>query len=267
MDEFLCYKERKNRRPDYLRTMKTFLRMVARDFPQSVHEIPAEEIELWLYRKWHKPSTVCGRIGRLSSFFSFCVRRRYCEHNPIRFLERPTIERNPPTILTPRQADDFLKTVSNHDLLGYTALGLFTGIRPSELARMNWDAINIEPRDIRDLKGYGLANVSAAASKVRYRRIVPIHPACLPWLRKCERNGPIVKRSRTHPFTAPMAATAGFTWSPDILRHTAASYMMALYEDAGRVSHWLGNSQSILLNHYYQLVTHEDCLAFWSIVP
>lgn len=269
MEEFLTYKERKNRRPEYLKTLKSFLSRFTREMPYSIEEISAERIESWLCKDRHKPSTQCAAMGRLSSFFSYCERRQYVMANPMRRLERPTIERNPPAILSPEHAAKFLRAALeiHPEILGYAALGMFTGIRPSELVRMDWAAVDITPRTMKDLVGYGVANVSAAASKVRYRRIVPIHPTALEWLKLCKCDGPIVKQSRTHPYTARLATKAGFCWSPDILRHTCASYQVALYEDAGRVAHWLGNSKSILLTHYYQLVSAEDCAAFWSIAP
>ena len=57
------------------------------------------------------------------------------------------------------------------------------------------------------------------------------------------------------------------TWPQDCLRHTAASFMIAQHRDAGFVADCLGNSPGILLRHYRELVSAEDCAAFWSISP
>lgn len=54
-------------------------------------------------------------------------------------------------------------------------------------------------------------------------------------------------------------------WPQDLLRHTAASYLLALYGDAGKVAARLGNSSSVLLSHYHQPVTQADCEKFWSL--
>ena len=53
----------------------------------------------------------------------------------------------------------------------------------------------------------------------------------------------------------------------DILRHTAASYWLAEWRDAGKVAHELGNSAGILLRHYRGVVTEEDTERFWAIRP
>ncbi len=41
----------------------------------------------------------------------------------------------------------------------------------------------------------------------------------------------------------------------------------ALHQDAGKVVLMLGNSPAILLKHYRELVTPEECEAFWAILP
>jgi len=53
----------------------------------------------------------------------------------------------------------------------------------------------------------------------------------------------------------------------DLLRHTAASYLIGKYQDAGKVSMWLGNSSKILLAHYHEPVSQADCAAFWEVQP
>lgn len=268
--EFLDHKMRINRRPDYLKTLKSYLNQFTRgrEF-QPVTEVTPEVVEDWFVKRNETPAARCANIGRLSSFFSFCERRRYIESNPMRRIERPYVERKAPVIVSPDEAKKFLDKVHTHciDLLGYAVLGLMCGIRPHELARMTWDDVSLEPRDLKELKGYGIANVTAAASKVRTRRIVPIPPVALAWLAQCPQEGKLVRYSRTHPIIKPIAAMAGIEWTHDLLRHSAASYLMAKFEDSGRVAHWLGNSPQVLLTHYYQVVTPDDCTAFWAITP
>jgi hypothetical protein len=65
-----------------------------------------------------------------------------------------------------------------------------------------------------------------------------------------------------------MAAKLDLTaWPKDILRHTAASMLMATWEDEGKVAATLGNSPSILHAHYRELVTKEQAKRFWGISP
>lgn len=272
--EFLLYKEQKNRRPEYLRTLKHYLNAFATTRGGTkLSDVNTEAIETWVRQKHKTPSGQCASIGRLSSFFTFCERRRYIESNPMRLVERPTVERSAPSILSPAQARDLLVTVAEYrpELLAYITVGLFCGVRPSEAKLLDWSGIDLTPRKFKELDGYGLLTIDASTSKVRRRRIMPIHPTAVAWLKHCPREEgacrkePLVTHARTDWMTRRLAIQAGFKWSPDVLRHTAASYLLAQFEDAGRVSLWLGNSPQVLMTSYYQLVTPEDCAAFWSI--
>jgi site-specific recombinase XerD len=112
----------------------------------------------------------------------------------------------------------------------------------------------------------GLVTVDAAASKTRMRRLVPLHGKAVAWLSRCQMkpDDPIVPQSRSQPHTTAIAQFAGLKWSHDLLRHSCASYMLALHQDAAKVSRWLGNSIPILTNHYMELVQPDDCRRFWK---
>ncbi len=56
-------------------------------------------------------------------------------------------------------------------------------------------------------------------------------------------------------------------WPQDVMRHTAASMLLARHKDAGRVAHMLGNSARILETNYKQLVNDSDAAAFWAFLP
>jgi hypothetical protein len=56
-------------------------------------------------------------------------------------------------------------------------------------------------------------------------------------------------------------------WPQDVLRHTAASNLLAFHQDAGKVAAFLGHSAGILLRHYKALVFREDADAWMRIMP
>ena len=65
-----------------------------------------------------------------------------------------------------------------------------------------------------------------------------------------------------------MRKRLGFDQRPkDILRHTAASMLMAEWEDEGKAAASLGNSPTILHAHYRELVSRAEAKRFWGIVP
>jgi integrase len=57
----------------------------------------------------------------------------------------------------------------------------------------------------------------------------------------------------------------GGKWRADILRHTAASYLITKYQDVGKVAFWLGNSPQIIMTHYHEPVMQAECEKFWTL--
>lgn len=63
------------------------------------------------------------------------------------------------------------------------------------------------------------------------------------------------------------AKAAGLKWKANALRHSAASYMFALSNDAGRVAGFLGNSASVVHKHYRELVRPVDAQRWFNMKP
>jgi integrase len=137
----------------------------------------------------------------------------------------------------------------------YLILGMYAGIRPEELMRLDWSAVDLVTKTVK------------VDGKTRRRRIVPLEPKAVNLLASFPlRTGPIATSySIVRRIKHKAAAILGFKdWPHDVLRHTAASYLLALYGDAGKVSTMLGNSSAILLTHYHEPVSKADCERFWA---
>jgi integrase len=137
-------------------------------------------------------------------------------------------------------------------------LAMFAGIRPDgELMKLDWSKIDLET-----------ATVKIDFPKVRsHRRIVPLEPLAVKLLKEHPlRSGAVApSRSTLRRFKRRMRAVLGFErWPQDVLRHTAASYLLALHQDAAKVAGWLGNSVKVLLSNYHDPVTREASAAFWE---
>lgn len=256
IDELLAAKRAANRRPVYLRSLGFYLNQFAagRD-TKPLAEFSTASVEQWMQR-YASPESRQTWLNRLSTLFSFAVRRGHLTANPCARIERVTVERVPPLVLTPEQAEKLLR-VTPPRMRAHVVLGLFAGIRPGELAKLTWDAVCLDTKSVRvDL------------AKTRRRRIVPLEPCAVALLAALpERTGDIsppeisVRRWKRR---AAKALRFG-RWPQDLLRHTAASYLLALLGDAGKVAARLGNSSAILLTHYHQPVKQADCERFWQL--
>lgn len=239
------------------------LRHVLNTFARGREEMPlasinAAEIEGWLNGLKIKPCTKLSNVSRLSALFSYHVRRDNIVANPCRKLERIKIEHVAPLILTPEQVDTLLKNTPR-EFRAYVILGLFAGIRPEETQRLTWKDICFETK-----------TVTVNLAKTRRRRIVPLEPRAVALLAKCtfKKGNVAPSLSTVRRFKREVREALGFDrWPQDLLRHTAASYLLALLGDVGKVATRLGNSSSIMLTHYHQLVKQADCEKFWAVKP
>jgi len=225
-----------------------------------VAAVPVDKVAAWVDSP-ESTASRATRLNRVSTLFSFAMRRGWCHENPVTRLERITVDRHPPRILTPDEASRLL-AVCGPSIRPWVTLGLFAGLRPSEAEAMDWSAIRLSG-DRPTL------TVDAAASKVRRRRIVPLLLTAVAWLSMDARpSGPVVSSHSTLRRARREASrAAGVEWSADVLRHTYASMRMGAGGNAAEVAGEMGNSPGILLTHYRELVTDTDAKKFWSIFP
>lgn len=261
--ECLDAKRMVNLRPVYLKELDRYLSRFSEFLGNPrIPAVMVGDIERWLARPEWSAGTRATGINRLSSLFSFAVRRGYVKSNPVDRLDRIRLERPPPRILSPTEAQSLLDATRDiaPALLPYIILGLFAGIRPAELDRLDFADVLPERRIVK---------IDAASSKVRQRRIVQLEDAAVLWLQalECPACGPIAPTQKRRKLRRIRKAMGWSEWPKDILRHSSASYWMAKEQNAAKVADWLGNSVGVLLRHYREIVTSEDSLAFWSIRP
>jgi integrase len=248
-----------------VRELRNYLHSFAAGRQQlSIDKITVADIEGWFDGRGEAPATRCSNLGRLGALFDLAWRRRYLPENPCLRVTQPRLEQKPPRILSPKEAKALLVTCRKQtpDLLAWLTLGVFAGIRPDELRRLAWADVDAQQ---------GLVTVAAAASKVRRRRIVTLHETARSWLSICKPGRPDqpitpspIREKRQR---ARLVGASGVKWSHDLLRHSAASFLLAHHQDAGKVANMLGNSVRILESTYKNLVTPSDCAAFWKLTP
>ena len=116
-------------------------------------------------------------------------------------------------------------------------------------------------------------SVRAEYSKVQEPRHVEILPNLETWLRKYRKvAGPLVsnptafRRARDK----VIEAMKGARWSPDVCRHSFASYFYKLHGDRDRLAAMMGHSaMSREIEKHYKdaTVSRADAEKYWQIVP
>lgn len=241
------------RRPAYTRTLFYYLNQFAATQPtKKLHEITAEDIELWFTSRSEPASARKSNIGRLSALFEYGIRRGWATENPTRKIETPALEHGQITILPVEDCRRLLEaSKSDPGMQTYCALALFVGLRPNECHQ-------IRAEHIRD-NGKTIV-VEGKHAKTRRRRIIETEPGVAELLVE---PGPWTNfRNRW----AAVRKKAGVTLSHDVLRHTAATHLLNRHESAEKTALILGNSPQILFQHYREVVGREESVEFWSLL-
>ena len=251
--ELLRARTAANRRQVYVNSLRYYLDRFTRSIGSNVEIglVSTAKIERFL-SPFHGYTRQTW-LNRISTLFSFAVRREIIERNPCDCIDRITIDRSPPVVLTVEQSKTLLKTCPVV-CRPFLILGMYAGIRPDELHRMNWSDINLDAATVK------------VDGKTRQRRIVTLEAIAINLLAQHPlKSGPLApSRSTVKRWKKKARAHLGGKWTADILRHTAASYLLAKHQDIGKVSFSLGNSPKILLRHYHDPVSPAECKKFWD---
>jgi hypothetical protein len=71
----------------------------------------------------------------------------------------------------------------------------------------------------------------------------------------------------SHKLTRKWAEAAGIKWKSDALRHSYASYKLALTHDMAALALEMGNSPAMIFRHYLDLKHEEEAQAWFAARP
>jgi integrase len=285
-DRFIAEKRLNNLRADSIRNLEVRVGFLRRTHgKQLVSDILPEHLRELIFTGKRSAVTSDNVRRALSSFFTWAVEHKFCASSPMTAIKPVKLERDEPEILTVAQARNLIEKAAAYKegvVLPYIALGLFAGVRPTELARLTWDCIDLEA---------GTVTIGAKLAKMCQRRIVEMvcvtqkdkegKQVTLPanligWLTPhAVKKTPIRGVNWRKDFDGVKAAAGWGTksekqpdlkpWTQDIMRHTAISNHLAYFQHEGKTAPWAGNSPDIVQRHYKGLVKQAEAAEFWGI--
>jgi integrase len=262
VDELIADRQGQGFSELYIRDLKYRLGRFAQAFAgRSVASITRDEIKTWLKSLGVGASTRNTFRRDVRTLFSFCSEeKKYRADNPAKGKGLSAKKlRGEPDILTVEEARRLIANASP-DMLPYWSIGLFAGVRPSEIRRLEWSAIDFEQKHIavRAHKGEGK------------KRLVKMEPNLIKWLRPYrKRSGKVVAPVNFRKESPADRAAAGLSerWTQDIMRHSYASYWMAKFKNLHALAEQMGNSPKVVIDHYKTGVSEREAKAFWKIAP
>lgn len=175
-EEFLKSRKAMNCRPRTIVQYESYLRVISTEFGKvDVTRLLRQDIEDWLEESEWSPRTRKNYLVTLTTILNFAVGKGYRKDNPAASIDRPLLDDRPVGILTVEQVRGLLRVAKEFDpeMLPALAIGLFAGLRRSELFALDWSEIDHEPRTIE---------VKGIKAKTRQRRLVSVVDNLLAWL-------------------------------------------------------------------------------------
>jgi integrase len=204
------------------------------------------------------PQTRLNNLRVVRQFFGWARRAGYLPRAVPTAADDVEAPRVPPGHIEIFRPADIAKLLAalTGPARAYVAIGAFAGLRSAEILRLRWEDI-----------GATHIRVGARASKTRQMRLVPIADNLRAWLSTCgQTTGPVAHQyDQRH--AAATARTLDVRWVPNGLRHSYGSYRLAATNDLAALALEMGNSGSVILQHYRQLVTPDAAAAWWAITP
>ena len=271
--EFIVSRRGMGVRPRTLVQYESYLRSINEEFGETpVADIERASIEDWLSESDWSPRSRRNYLVTLTTLLNFAEDREYCSGNPASRIERPILDDKPPGILTVKEAETLLQTALNGvidkldpkpQMVAGIAIGLFAGLRRSEICTLDWSEVSLDERYIE---------IKAAKAKTRQRRLVTISDNLADWLKpyvKAEgRVSPSANQDVFGEYLKDIAQAAGITeWPHNAMRHSFGSYFYAKTKEENRTAAEMGNSPAVVFKHYRALIRNGDENKYWAIKP
>lgn len=245
-------------------------------FPRlTLDDVTRKQLHDWLDAEL-KTSAVTrrGTLRAVHALYAWARSKEppLCASNPCEGLriEEPKTDRSP-AILHAADVQALLEGAGPYRHA--VALMVFAGIRPDEVAGehkppLAWEHVDRKAKRVR---------VPVEISKTRAPRIIErLPPALWTWLEDApaQATGPICPARSRQVIRRCWAVLKKRRpdlerWPVDVLRHTAASYLLAMWGDAGRVSRVLGweGKTEILFARYASTMTKAQAQAIAALRP
>lgn len=211
-------------------------------------EITAKDIEEFRATRLRsvKPITANRDFRVLRAMFNRAIAWGYLDQSPCRGLAPlRRIPQNPPRYLSMQEVDRLLGVAEGHPLYPLIAMGIFAGLRRSELAFLEWEDVDFERGliHVRNKDEFHTKNYRSRTIPLNVRLREALVPYRQPtgWCFPNARGGP--NRHRLLRSFKLLCRKAGIeNCHLHSLRHTFASLLVSAGVSVYKVSQWLGHS-------------------------
>jgi len=245
----------------YLKDIRLILGDLASAFHSPITSVVTEDLRLYLNQKKIGSVARNNRRRLIVALFNFAKGEGWlpkAEATAADGLGAYKVKSKDVQIFAPEEVRALIKH-AKPEFMPWVALIAFGGVRREELKKgLAWEDINFSKRTII---------VPAGIAKTGRKRKIEMASnlfGCLAFYRSLK--GPIFNKDPRR-YLADLTATSGVTWKVNALRHSFGSYRMEQTKNAGQVALEMGNSPSVVMEHYFEIVDASKAKAYWAIIP
>ena len=262
IDRYITSLERRKLSKSHRSSTETRLRKFESDHGEWIAcDISDDVAGDWLHGLDFAALTINHYRAALLQMFNHGLKIRAVETNPIEVIDKLKEDRGEIGILSPAEAANLLSHCSDN-ILPAVVIGLFAGLRRSEISRLDWSQVDFQQKHIE---------VKAGNSKSAARRLVPMRKNLRQWLNPYrQQNGLVMPTEMIYRSRLDSARKAAGIkqWPHNALRHSFASYNLAAFENAPALAGEMGHgSTKMIFEHYRALVTRKQGKSYWRIAP
>jgi integrase len=224
---------------------------------RQIHTFTVSDIEKILARYKNVNSRRTYRRA-FSVFFNWCVRHHYCLEDPCKRLDKLPKDMTQIAVLSLDEIKRLLyAAVSYQDgaAAAPIAIGLFAGLRPSEIADLK----------VEDVNGDKI-RVSGGKLRRKSKRSVPVPPVLAEWLKAYPFT--TLPNGWRYKMNALKEATKAAKWVQDIVRHTSITFQTERDKNEALTAYNNGTSKAMMDLHYRNSIDEEKTVTeFWDLTP
>ena len=234
------------------------LKLLLRPDPnKQVHDFTLSDIEKILKRYKNLNSQRTYRRA-FKTFFIWCVRHHYCLENPCDRLHKLPTDMSQIAVLSLDECKRLLYAailMEDKATAACVAVGLFTGLRPSEIN-------DLKTEDILKDK----IRVSGGKLRRKLKRSTPIPPVLAEWLKEFPFTG--LATGWSSKLKRLKKATGAQKWVQDIIRHTSITFQTERDKNEAHTAFNNGTSIQMMNRHYRDIIDDQKTIdEFWSLTP
>ena len=232
-------------------------RLLVPDPNKEIHTFTVSDIEK-IISKYDNLNSRDTYRRALSAFFNWSVRHHYTLENPCARLDRIPKDMSQIAILSLDETKRLLfaaATYQNGAMAATVAIGLFAGLRPSEIQHLKPEQIMQE-------------GIRVIGGKLRRQinRTAPIPPVLEAWLKKFPFTG--IPEGLKYKMKQLKKATCAKKWVHDVIRHTSISFQTERDKNEGLTAYNNGTSKKMMDLHYRNTVGNSELVnEFWALTP